>query len=111
MNRFITAEQNVQALREMKEADQNYEDYQADLRTKMAELTEPRATEQDIRDDVNADKTPFHLLGKLDHTNRRDFIEHDTCVNDECERLHNETGHHYGCECGECMREYWMLKH
>ena len=24
--------------------------------------------------------------------------------------LHNMTGHVYGCECLECMQEYWLLK-
>lgn len=41
----------------------------------------------------------------------RDFVEHEPCPDEECDRLHNENGHHYGCECSECMREYWMLKH
>ena len=27
-----------------------------------------------------------------------------------CLELHNETGHHYGCECAACLYEYWMLK-
>jgi len=28
-----------------------------------------------------------------------------------CEELHNENGHHYECECSECLYEYWVLKH
>lgn len=24
--------------------------------------------------------------------------------------FYNETGHRYGCECKECMNEYWELK-
>lgn len=39
---------------------------------------------------------------------------------ENCEELHNELplwmeqegiAHHYGCECNECMRFYWYLKH
>ncbi|MHC4372424.1 MAG: hypothetical protein ACYSW8_32885, partial [Planctomycetota bacterium] len=34
-----------------------------------------------------------------------------TCPDPEnCQELHNETEHHYGCECGDCMYEYWLLK-
>ena len=34
------------------------------------------------------------------------------CPNPEtCKEIHNESGHHYGCECGACLYEYWMLKH
>ena len=38
------------------------------------------------------------------------------CPNPEdCEELHNEgpvaEHHHYGCECQDCMRHYWSLKH
>jgi hypothetical protein len=33
------------------------------------------------------------------------------CYNPDCEKMHNETGHHYGCSCDDCMREYWLLKH
>jgi len=24
--------------------------------------------------------------------------------------LHNENGHRYGCECKDCVYEYWLLK-
>lgn len=35
-----------------------------------------------------------------------------TCPDIEnCTELHNENDHHYGCECRECMDEYWLLKH
>ena len=44
------------------------------------------------------------------HADPRDFVETEACENDQCLRHHNETGHHYGCECGACMHEYWMLK-
>jgi hypothetical protein len=30
---------------------------------------------------------------------------------EECEEMHNESTHHYGCECRDCMQEYWLLKH
>jgi len=34
------------------------------------------------------------------------------CHNPEtCTKMHNETDHHYGCECEACMVEYWLLKH
>jgi hypothetical protein len=33
------------------------------------------------------------------------------CYDENCAKEHNETGHHYGCACGDCMREYWLLKH
>ena len=35
----------------------------------------------------------------------------DECHEPEtCNKLHNESGHHYGCECHVCMQEYWQLK-
>jgi hypothetical protein len=91
-SKMPTTEQNLQAMREMREADVHYQE-------------RLMATEQEIRDDVNTNPTPHFNKWK------RDFIEHEDCGNVNCERLHNETGHHYGCECSECMREYWMLKH
>ena len=27
-----------------------------------------------------------------------------------CVDFHNETGHHYDCECAACVYEYWCLK-
>ena len=33
------------------------------------------------------------------------------CTNPKCTKLHNQTGHHYGCDCWECMHEYYELKH
>ena len=31
---------------------------------------------------------------------------------ENCTEMHNENeDHHYGCECGGCIYEYWLLKH
>ena len=40
----------------------------------------------------------------------------DVCRDPEtCTKLHNEDigqgEHHYGCECTDCIRVYWFMKH
>ena len=32
------------------------------------------------------------------------------CTSPTCKKLHNQTGHHYGCDCWDCMVEYYELK-
>lgn len=45
-----------------------------------------------------------------------DMFERDSKAKQECPdpetcvEFHNETGHHYGCECAGCLYEYWSLK-
>lgn len=46
-----------------------------------------------------------------DEQPERILKETKPCDSEDCLRFHNETGHHYGCECVDCMQEYWMLKH
>lgn len=37
-------------------------------------------------------------------------IYHVVCVQDNCQALHNENGHHYGCDCVACLHESWRCK-
>ena len=37
-------------------------------------------------------------------------LDPDTCTKDHNEETSTGEIHHYGCECGECMYQYWLLK-
>ena len=75
----------------------------------------------EVNRDLEENQTPYTMrnLGKPRYQNpdyvaakkkwRPTIIE---CPDPEsCDEFHNETGHHYSCECDDCMFEYWMLKH
>ena len=34
----------------------------------------------------------------------------ENCTEMHMEHEEDEVPHHYGCECGACVHEYWLLK-
>jgi hypothetical protein len=45
------------------------------------------------------------------------MLKIDICKDPEnCDKEHMEENsngeiHHYGCDCSECLEQYWLLKH